>query len=177
MKIYPVIPNAYEYAMEASEKGVLGAVLSKAKGFTIYQKVRLGRAGPDQDQERPDQGRHGPPPRAPRLRDAELREVNARRGLPPRPAHRHGPLLAQPGYPGHLRRRHPGPVQGRTDAGHAQLRHPPAPAHGVGDQAADHGPLQRQGLHDEAVPGRVRDSSWRPRATRSSPRRSWPAGG
>ncbi len=42
MKIYPVIPNAYEYAMEASEKGVLGAVLSKAKGFSLYQKVRLG---------------------------------------------------------------------------------------------------------------------------------------
>jgi hypothetical protein len=42
MRIYPVIPNAYEYAMEASEKGVLGAVLSKAKGFSLYQKVRLG---------------------------------------------------------------------------------------------------------------------------------------
>ncbi len=42
MRIYPIIPNAYEYAMEASEKGVLGAVLSKAKGFSLYQKVRLG---------------------------------------------------------------------------------------------------------------------------------------
>jgi hypothetical protein len=38
----PVIPNAYEYAMEASEKGVMGAVLSKAKGFSMYQKVKLG---------------------------------------------------------------------------------------------------------------------------------------
>jgi hypothetical protein len=42
MSIFPVIPNAYEYAMEASEKGVLGAVMSKAKGFTMYQKVKLG---------------------------------------------------------------------------------------------------------------------------------------
>lgn len=42
LAVYPVIPNAYEYAMEASEKGVLGAVLSKAKGFSMYQKVRLG---------------------------------------------------------------------------------------------------------------------------------------
>ena len=42
LNVYPVIPNAYEYAMEASEKGVLGAVLSKAKGFSMYQKVRLG---------------------------------------------------------------------------------------------------------------------------------------
>ena len=42
MSIFPVIPNAYEYAQEASEKGVLGAVLSKAKGFSMYQKVRLG---------------------------------------------------------------------------------------------------------------------------------------
>jgi len=42
LRIYPVIPNAYEYAMEASEKGVLGAVLSKAKGFSMYQKVKFG---------------------------------------------------------------------------------------------------------------------------------------
>ena len=42
LSIFPVIPNAYEYAMEASEKGVLGAVMSKAKGFTMYQKVKLG---------------------------------------------------------------------------------------------------------------------------------------
>ena len=42
MSIFPVIPNAYEYAQEASEKGVLGAVMSKAKGFTMYQKVKLG---------------------------------------------------------------------------------------------------------------------------------------
>jgi len=42
LSLLPVIPNAYEYAMEASEKGVLGAVLSKAKGFSMYQKVRLG---------------------------------------------------------------------------------------------------------------------------------------
>jgi len=40
--VLPVIPNAYEYAREASEKGVLGAVISKAKGFSMYQKVRLG---------------------------------------------------------------------------------------------------------------------------------------
>ena len=42
LRLLPVIPNAYEYAMEASEKGVLGAVLTKAKGFSMYQKVRLG---------------------------------------------------------------------------------------------------------------------------------------
>ena len=42
LKVMPVIPNAYEYAMEASERGVLGAVLSKAKGFSMYQKMRLG---------------------------------------------------------------------------------------------------------------------------------------
>lgn len=42
LSLLPVIPNAYEYAMEASEKGVLGAVLSKAKGFSMYQKVRFG---------------------------------------------------------------------------------------------------------------------------------------
>jgi len=42
MSIFPVIPNAYEYAQEASEKGVLGAVMSKAKGFSLYQKVKLG---------------------------------------------------------------------------------------------------------------------------------------
>jgi hypothetical protein len=42
LSLLPVIPNAYVYAMEASEKGVLGAVLSKAKGFSMYQKVRLG---------------------------------------------------------------------------------------------------------------------------------------
>jgi hypothetical protein len=42
LKVYPVIPNAYEYANEASEKGVLGAVLAKAKGFSMYQKVKFG---------------------------------------------------------------------------------------------------------------------------------------
>jgi len=42
LKVYPVIPNAYEYAMEASEKGILGAVLSKAKGFSMYQKFKFG---------------------------------------------------------------------------------------------------------------------------------------
>ncbi|MGA2586998.1 MAG: hypothetical protein ABSF88_08255 [Candidatus Aminicenantales bacterium] len=42
LSVYPVIPNAYEYAMEASEKGVLGAIMSKAKGFSMYQKVKLG---------------------------------------------------------------------------------------------------------------------------------------
>lgn len=42
LTLLPVIPNAYEYAMEASEKGVLGAVLTKAKGFSVYQKVKLG---------------------------------------------------------------------------------------------------------------------------------------
>jgi hypothetical protein len=42
LAVYPVIPNAYEYAMEASEKGVLGAIMSKAKGFSMYQKVKLG---------------------------------------------------------------------------------------------------------------------------------------
>jgi hypothetical protein len=42
LTLLPVIPNAYEYALEASEKGVLGAVLTKAKGFSMYQKVKLG---------------------------------------------------------------------------------------------------------------------------------------
>ena len=42
LTLLPVIPNAYEYSMEASEKGVLGAVLTKAKGFSMYQKVKLG---------------------------------------------------------------------------------------------------------------------------------------
>jgi hypothetical protein len=42
LTLLPVIPNAYEYAMEASEKGVLGAVLAKARGFSMYQKVKLG---------------------------------------------------------------------------------------------------------------------------------------
>lgn len=42
LTLLPVIPNAYEYAMEASEKGVLGAVLTKARGFSMYQKVKLG---------------------------------------------------------------------------------------------------------------------------------------
>ncbi len=42
LTLFPVIPNAYEYAREASEKGVLGAVISKDKGFTMYQKFRLG---------------------------------------------------------------------------------------------------------------------------------------
>jgi len=32
LAIYPVIPNAYEYAMEASEKGVLGAVRPAGPG-------------------------------------------------------------------------------------------------------------------------------------------------
>ncbi len=40
--LLPVIPNAYEYAREASEKGVLGAIMTKAKGFSMYQKFRLG---------------------------------------------------------------------------------------------------------------------------------------
>ncbi len=42
LKLLPVIPNAYEYALEASERGVLGAVLHKAKAISTYQKLRLG---------------------------------------------------------------------------------------------------------------------------------------
>ena len=42
ISLLPVIPNAYEYAREASGKGVLGTVLSKAKRISMYQKVRLG---------------------------------------------------------------------------------------------------------------------------------------
>lgn len=42
LKLLPVIPNAYDYARESTEKGVLGAVLGKAKRVDIYRKVRMG---------------------------------------------------------------------------------------------------------------------------------------
>lgn len=42
LTLLPVIPNAYEYARESSDKGVLGAVLSKAKEIDTYQKIRMG---------------------------------------------------------------------------------------------------------------------------------------
>lgn len=42
MKIYPIIPNAYEYARDATEKGVLGTILHKAKQIDLYRKIRLG---------------------------------------------------------------------------------------------------------------------------------------
>jgi len=42
LSLFPVIPNAYEYAREASEKGVLGAIKSRTQGISMYQKVRLG---------------------------------------------------------------------------------------------------------------------------------------
>ncbi len=42
ISLIPLIPNAYEYAREASEKGVLGTVMSKVKRIDMYQKVRLG---------------------------------------------------------------------------------------------------------------------------------------
>jgi len=42
LSLLPVIPNAYEYARESTEKGVLGTVLSKAKQINLYRKVRVG---------------------------------------------------------------------------------------------------------------------------------------
>ena len=42
LTLLPVIPNAYEYARDASEKGVLGTVLGKAKRIDMYQKIRFG---------------------------------------------------------------------------------------------------------------------------------------
>ncbi|KPJ68852.1 hypothetical protein AMJ44_05315 [candidate division WOR-1 bacterium DG_54_3] len=42
LSILAVIPNAYEYARESTEKGVLGAILSKAKKIDLYRKVRMG---------------------------------------------------------------------------------------------------------------------------------------
>lgn len=42
LTLLPVIPNAYEYARESTDKGVLGAVLSKAKEIDMYQKIRMG---------------------------------------------------------------------------------------------------------------------------------------
>lgn len=40
--LLPVIPNAYEYARESIDKGVLGTVLNKAKQIDLYHKVRFG---------------------------------------------------------------------------------------------------------------------------------------
>ena len=42
LSILAVIPNAYEYARESTEKGVLGTVLSRAKEIDLYRKVRMG---------------------------------------------------------------------------------------------------------------------------------------
>lgn len=42
LSLLPVIPNAYEYARESTDKGVLGTVMSKAKQIDLYRKVRLG---------------------------------------------------------------------------------------------------------------------------------------
>ena len=42
LTLLPVIPNVYEYARDASEKGVLGTVLDKAKRIDMYQKIRFG---------------------------------------------------------------------------------------------------------------------------------------
>jgi len=42
MSLLPIIPNAYEYARESTDKGVLGAVLSKAKQIDLYKKIRVG---------------------------------------------------------------------------------------------------------------------------------------
>ncbi len=42
ISLIPLIPNAYEYAREASEKGVLGTVLNRIKRIDLYQKLRLG---------------------------------------------------------------------------------------------------------------------------------------
>ncbi|MGD2245583.1 MAG: hypothetical protein PVI11_03435 [Candidatus Aminicenantes bacterium] len=40
--LLPVIPNAYEYARESTDKGVLRTVLSKAKEIDLYHKIRMG---------------------------------------------------------------------------------------------------------------------------------------
>jgi hypothetical protein len=42
LTLLPVIPNVYEYARDASEKGVLGSILEKAKRIDMYQKIRFG---------------------------------------------------------------------------------------------------------------------------------------
>ncbi len=42
LTLLPVIPNVYEYARDASEKGVLDSVLDRAKRVDMYQKIRLG---------------------------------------------------------------------------------------------------------------------------------------
>jgi hypothetical protein len=42
LSILAVVPNAYEYARESTEKGVLGTILSKAKEIDLYRKVRMG---------------------------------------------------------------------------------------------------------------------------------------
>jgi hypothetical protein len=42
LSILAVIPNAYEYARESTEKGVLGTILGKAKEIDLYRKVQMG---------------------------------------------------------------------------------------------------------------------------------------
>jgi len=42
LSILAVIPNAYEYARESTEKGVLGMILSRAKEIDLYQRIRMG---------------------------------------------------------------------------------------------------------------------------------------
>jgi hypothetical protein len=42
ISLLPVIPNVYEYARDAAEKGVLGAIVDRAKQIDMYQKIRFG---------------------------------------------------------------------------------------------------------------------------------------
>jgi hypothetical protein len=42
LSILAVVPNAYEYARESTEKGVLGTILGRAKQIDLYRKVRMG---------------------------------------------------------------------------------------------------------------------------------------
>jgi hypothetical protein len=42
ISILPVIPNVYEYARDASEKGILGTLVDRAKRIDMYQKIRFG---------------------------------------------------------------------------------------------------------------------------------------
>ena len=157
MKIYPVIPNAYEYAMEASEKGVLGAVLSKAKGFTLYQKVRLGVRALTKIKSVLTKD----------VMDLLLElldfEMQSFAKFNIGGVFLHGQLtdMALSSHNPDILAIFADVIRDQFKAEPMLATHnfgdPPAPAHGVGDQAPDHGPLQRQGLHDEAVPGRVRE--------------------
>jgi len=83
MSIFPVIPMPTSMPRRPRRKACWG-VMSKAKGFPCTRRSSSA-SGPDQDQERPEQGCDGPPPRAPQLRADELREIHAGRGPAPRP--------------------------------------------------------------------------------------------